>query len=91
MMLLDIVRRYLTWIDISLDQVMPSILYFMQCVAEDVDSIMHLFLSNYLSRMKATSPLNGKQMVHIGQILEVILLCIVFLFSVVSFAVLLLF
>lgn len=56
-----------------LDEVMPSVFYFMQYGTEDGDSNTQQFLSNYLSRMKATSPLNGKQMVHIEQILEVIL------------------
>ena len=56
-----------------LDEVMPSVIYFMQYGTEDGDSNTQQFLSNYLSRMKATSPLNDKQMVHIGQILQVIL------------------
>eukprot|EP01018_Ginkgo_biloba_P004887 Gb_29796 [translate_table: standard] len=56
-----------------LDEVLPSVFYFMQQHGdEDGASNTVQFLSNYVSRMKSTSPLNGKQIVHVGQILEVI-------------------
>lgn len=55
-----------------LDEVLPSVFYIMQnCDVEDTFNIVQ-FLSCYVATMKSLSPLREKQVIHIGQILEVI-------------------
>ncbi|XP_077240947.1 ARM repeat superfamily protein isoform X2 [Tasmannia lanceolata] len=55
-----------------LDEVLPSVFYVMQ--NSDLDATFNIvqFLSCYASTMKSLSPLREKQVVHVGQMLEVI-------------------
>ncbi|XP_031497601.1 exportin-T [Nymphaea colorata] len=55
-----------------LDEVLPSIFYVMQRSEEETTFSSLQFLSAYVSKMKTLSPLKEKQMLHLGQILEVI-------------------
>ncbi|KAM6601711.1 hypothetical protein CsatA_021320 [Cannabis sativa] len=55
-----------------LDEVLPSVFYVMQhCELDSTFSIVQ-FLSCYVATMKSLSPLREKQLLHVGQILEVI-------------------
>lgn len=55
-----------------LDEVLPSVFYVMQnCELDTTFSIVQ-FLSSYVATMKSLSPLREKQLLHVGQILEVI-------------------
>ncbi|CAN6465857.1 unnamed protein product [Victoria cruziana] len=55
-----------------LDEVLPSVFYVMQRSEEETTFSSLQFLSSYVSKMKTLSPLKEKQMLHLGQILEVI-------------------
>ncbi|CAM6105358.1 unnamed protein product [Calypogeia fissa] len=55
-----------------LDEVLPSVFYFMSHGNEDISSTTFQFLSNYVGRMKSGMVCNGKQAAHVAQILEVI-------------------
>jgi len=56
-----------------LNEVLPSVFYVMQnCEVDAAFSIVQ-FLSSYVGTMKSLSPLREKQLLHVGQILEVIL------------------
>ncbi|XP_059456969.1 exportin-T [Corylus avellana] len=56
-----------------LNEVLPSVFYVMQnCEVDAAFSIVQ-FLSSYVGTMKNLSPLREKQLLHVGQILEVIL------------------
>ncbi|KAG6542252.1 hypothetical protein Mapa_016380 [Marchantia paleacea] len=59
-------------VTIMLDEVLPSVFYFMQHGDEDMSSTTFQFLSNYVARMKSGLECNGKQAAHVAQILEVI-------------------
>ncbi|KAL2651855.1 hypothetical protein R1flu_019983 [Riccia fluitans] len=59
-------------VSVMLDEVLPSVLYFMQHGDEDMSSTTFQFLSNYVARMKSELERNGKQAAHVAQILEVI-------------------
>lgn len=55
-----------------LNEVLPSVFYVMQnCELESTFSIVQ-FLSGYVATMKTLSPLRETQLLHVGQILEVI-------------------
>uniref|UniRef100_A0A5B6Z9J3 Exportin-T n=2 Tax=Davidia involucrata TaxID=16924 RepID=A0A5B6Z9J3_DAVIN len=55
-----------------LNEVLPSVFYVMQnCEVDTTFSIVQ-FLSGYVATMKSLSPLREKQLLHVGQILEVI-------------------
>lgn len=55
-----------------LDEVLPSVFYVMQhCELDSTFNIVQ-FLSSYVGTMKSLSPLREKQLLHVGQILEVI-------------------
>ncbi|PIA43073.1 hypothetical protein AQUCO_02000489v1 [Aquilegia coerulea] len=55
-----------------LDEILPSVFYVMQnCEMDSAFSVVQ-FLSSYVSTMKSLSPLKEKQVIHVGQILEVI-------------------
>ncbi|KAF3452025.1 hypothetical protein FNV43_RR08121 [Rhamnella rubrinervis] len=55
-----------------LDEVLPSVFYVMQkCELDSTFNIVQ-FLSGYVATMKSLSPLREKQLLHVGQILEVI-------------------
>lgn len=55
-----------------LDEVLPSVFYVMQhCELDSTFSIVQ-FLSSYVATMRSLSPLRDKQLLHVGQILEVI-------------------
>ncbi|KAL6972647.1 hypothetical protein U1Q18_026822 [Sarracenia purpurea var. burkii] len=55
-----------------LNEVLPSVFYVMQnCEVDTTFSIVH-FLSGYVATMKTLSPLRENQLLHVGQILEVI-------------------
>ncbi|EXB23808.1 hypothetical protein L484_009569 [Morus notabilis] len=55
-----------------LDDVLPSVFYVMQhCELDSTFNIVQ-FLSSYVGTMKSLSPLREKQLLHVGQILEVI-------------------
>ncbi|XP_048334251.2 exportin-T isoform X1 [Ziziphus jujuba] len=55
-----------------LDEVLPSVFYVMQnCELDSTFSIVQ-FLSSYVATMRSLSPLREKQLLHVGQILEVI-------------------
>ncbi|XP_042492177.1 exportin-T isoform X1 [Macadamia integrifolia] len=55
-----------------LDEVLPSVFYVMQ--NREVDTTFNIvqFLLGYVATMKTLSPLRDKQVLHVGQILEVI-------------------
>ncbi|KAK9099532.1 hypothetical protein Syun_026577 [Stephania yunnanensis] len=55
-----------------LDEVLPSVFYVMQNCEMDATFNIVQFLSGYVATMKSLSPLREKQVLHIGQILEVI-------------------
>ncbi|OMO70638.1 Armadillo-like helical, partial [Corchorus capsularis] len=55
-----------------LDEVLPSVFYVMQNCEMDAAFSIVQFLSGYVATMKTLSPLQEKQMLHLGQILEVI-------------------
>ncbi|KAL3700068.1 hypothetical protein R1sor_018090 [Riccia sorocarpa] len=59
-------------VSVMLDEVLPSVFYFMQHGDEDMSSTTFQFLSNYVARMKSELECNGKQAAHVAQILEVI-------------------
>lgn len=59
-------------VSMMLDEVLPSVFYFMQHGDEDMSSSTFQFLSNYVARMKSGLECNGKQAAHVEQILEVI-------------------
>ncbi|XP_034207073.1 exportin-T isoform X2 [Prunus dulcis] len=55
-----------------LNEVLPSVFYVMQnCELDSTFSIVQ-FLSGYVATMKTLSPLRETQLLHVGQILEVI-------------------
>ncbi|PON35693.1 Coatomer beta subunit [Parasponia andersonii] len=55
-----------------LDEVLPSVFYVMQHCELDTTFNIVQFLSGYVATMKSLSPLREKQLLHVGQILEVI-------------------
>ncbi|KAL5698372.1 hypothetical protein ACHQM5_029421 [Ranunculus cassubicifolius] len=55
-----------------LDEVLPSVFYVMQNCEMDTAFSVVQFLSSYAATMKSLSPLKEKQVLHVGQILEVI-------------------
>ncbi|KAK9131413.1 hypothetical protein Sjap_011900 [Stephania japonica] len=55
-----------------LDEVLPSVFYVMRNCEMDATFNIVQFLSGYVATMKSLSPLREKQVLHIGQILEVI-------------------
>lgn len=55
-----------------LDEVLPSVFYVMQKCELDTTFNIVQFLSGYVATMKSLSPLREKQLLHVGQILEVI-------------------
>lgn len=55
-----------------LEEVLPSVFYIMQNCEVDATFSVVQFLSGYVSMMKNLSQLTEKQLVHVGQILEVI-------------------
>ncbi|KAF8388722.1 hypothetical protein HHK36_025402 [Tetracentron sinense] len=55
-----------------LDEVLPSVFYVMQNCEVDTTFSTVQFLSNYVAKMKSLSPLRESQVLHVGQILEVI-------------------
>ncbi|KAG0621103.1 hypothetical protein M758_4G269300 [Ceratodon purpureus] len=55
-----------------LDEVLPPVFYFMQNGDEDMSTTTFLFLNTYVTRMKNSNPVNGKQATHLGQILSVV-------------------
>lgn len=55
-----------------LDEVLPPVFYFMQNGDEDMSTTTFQFLNAYVTRMKNTNPVSGKQANHLSQILEVI-------------------
>ncbi|KAF5189196.1 Exportin-t like [Thalictrum thalictroides] len=55
-----------------LDEILPSVFYVMQNCEMDAAFSVVQFLSSYVSTMKSLSPLKEKQVIHVGQILEVI-------------------
>ncbi|KAL9228510.1 hypothetical protein vseg_004085 [Gypsophila vaccaria] len=54
-----------------LEEVLPSVFYVMQNCEMDASFSVVQFLSGYVATMKNTSP-SEKQLIHVGQILEVI-------------------
>lgn len=61
-----------------LDEVLPSVFYVMQNCELDTTFNIVQFLSGYVATMKSLSPLREKQLLHVGQILEVICLQILY-------------
>ncbi|KAI4329079.1 hypothetical protein L6164_021381 [Bauhinia variegata] len=59
-----------------LNEVLPSVLYVMKNCEVDATFNMVQFLSGYIATMKSFTPLRDKQLPHVGQILEVILVLI---------------
>lgn len=55
-----------------LDEALPSVFYVMQNCEMDTAFSVVQFLSSYVATMKSLSPLKEKQVLHVGQILEVI-------------------
>uniref|UniRef100_A0A7C9A2R2 Exportin-T n=1 Tax=Opuntia streptacantha TaxID=393608 RepID=A0A7C9A2R2_OPUST len=55
-----------------LEEVLPSVFYVMRSCEVDATFSIVQFLSGYVATMKNLSPLIEKQLVHVGQILEVI-------------------
>ncbi|KAK2990150.1 hypothetical protein RJ640_008414 [Escallonia rubra] len=55
-----------------LNEVLPSVFYVMQNCEVDMTFSIVQFLSGYVSTMKSLSPLRDAQLLHVGQILEVI-------------------
>lgn len=55
-----------------LNGVLPSVFHVMQNTEVDATFSIVQFLSGYVSTMKSLSPLRENQLVHVGQILEVI-------------------
>ncbi|KAK9282212.1 hypothetical protein L1049_005125 [Liquidambar formosana] len=55
-----------------LNEVLPSVFYVMQNCEVDTTFSTVQFLSGYVATMKSLSPLREKQLLHVGQILEVI-------------------
>ncbi|GAB4842638.1 hypothetical protein Ancab_012611 [Ancistrocladus abbreviatus] len=55
-----------------LDEVLPSVFFVMQNCEIDATFSVVQFLSGYVATMKNLSPLTETQLVHVGQILEVI-------------------
>ncbi|KAF9615080.1 hypothetical protein IFM89_021651 [Coptis chinensis] len=55
-----------------LDEILPSVFYVMQNCEMDTAFSVVQFLSSYVATMKSLSPLKEKQVLHVGQILEVI-------------------
>ncbi|KAL5579569.1 hypothetical protein UlMin_012011 [Ulmus minor] len=55
-----------------LDEVLPSVFFVMQNCELDTTFNIVQFLSSYVATMKTLSPLREKQLLHVGQILEVI-------------------
>ncbi|KAG6733275.1 hypothetical protein I3842_01G218800 [Carya illinoinensis] len=55
-----------------LNEVLPSVFYVMQNCEFDATFSIVQFLSSYVGTMKSLSPLREKQLLHVGQILEVI-------------------
>ncbi|KAK3030933.1 hypothetical protein RJ639_036671 [Escallonia herrerae] len=55
-----------------LNEVLPSVFYVMQNCEVDITFSIVQFLSGYVSTMKSLSPLRDAQLLHVGQILEVI-------------------
>ncbi|KAI4355426.1 hypothetical protein L6164_004202 [Bauhinia variegata] len=59
-----------------LNEVLPTVLYVMKNCDVDATFNMVQFLSGYIATMKSFTPLRDKQLLHLGQILEVILVLI---------------
>ncbi|THG05991.1 hypothetical protein TEA_000249 [Camellia sinensis var. sinensis] len=55
-----------------LNEVLPAVFYVMQSSEVDKTFSIVQFLSSYVAMMKSLSPLREKQLLHVGQILEVI-------------------
>ncbi|XP_044486758.1 exportin-T-like [Mangifera indica] len=55
-----------------LNEVLPSVFYVMQTCELDTTFCIVQFLSGYVATMKSLSPLREEQLLHVGQILEVI-------------------
>ena len=55
-----------------LDEVLPPVFYFMQNGDEDMSTTTFQFLNSYVTRMKNSRPVNGKQATHLSQILAVV-------------------
>lgn len=55
-----------------LNEALPSVFYVMQNCEVDATFSIVQFLSSYVGTMKSLSPLREKQLLHVGQILEVI-------------------
>ncbi|KAK1313757.1 Exportin-T [Acorus calamus] len=56
-----------------LDKALPSVFYIMRNIEVESPTFNAIqFLSGYVSTMKSLSPLNEKQMMHVGEILDVI-------------------
>lgn len=55
-----------------LDEVLPSVFYIMQNCEVDTQFSIVQFLTGYVAKMKSLSPLKQKEVIHVGQILEVI-------------------
>lgn len=55
-----------------LNEVLPSVFYVMQNCEIDTTFSTVQFLSGYVATMKSLSPLREQQLLHVGQILEVI-------------------
>ncbi|KAJ1401077.1 Exportin-1/Importin-beta-like [Sesbania bispinosa] len=56
-----------------LNEVLPSVLYVMKNSEVDATSNIVQFLSSYVATLKSFTPLREKQLIHMGQVLEVIL------------------
>ncbi|XP_024390921.1 exportin-T isoform X2 [Physcomitrium patens] len=59
-------------VTVMLDEVLPPVFYFMQNGDEDMSTTTFQFLNSYVTRMKNSKPINGKQATHLGQILAVV-------------------
>lgn len=55
-----------------LDEVLPPVFYFMQNGDEDMSTTTFQFLNSYVSRMKSSNSVSGKQASHLNQILAVV-------------------